>query len=167
MKKNCHRVVGAAAALVVALSLAASTATAQELTDTVATVSYIRVKPEQTNAWLVTFKEHLVPVLEELEGEGPLLGWHLFVPGIHHPGSAWTHVLVLGHRDRAAQGEVEKRLRQAIQNMPAGAAKTFYGAMDLSQHFDDEWREIDFESFPVPEEEEKEAEEEAEEEGSH
>ncbi|MFQ5724074.1 MAG: hypothetical protein ACE5G6_06240 [Terriglobia bacterium] len=164
MKKNCHRVVGAAAALLAALSLAASTATAQELTDTVATVSYIRVKPEQTNAWLVTFKENLVPVLEELEEEGPLLGWHLFVPGLHHPGSAWTHMLVLGHRNRAAQGEVEKRLREAIRNMPEGAARMFYGAMDLSQHFDDEWREIDFESLPVPEEPE---EKEAEEEGNH
>lgn len=155
MSRKLLRALLGSAALLVAMSLAGS-ANAQQLEDTVVTVSYLHVNPQQANAWLKAFKKHFHPALEELREQGALLGWHLFVPGIHHPGSNWSYALALAHKDRAAQATVEKRLQEAIAAMPEGQVKTFFGAMDLGKHYDDEWREIDVASIEVPEEEEEE-----------
>ncbi len=163
MTKRPSRILLAGAALLVASSLAGP-ARAQQLQDQVITASYLHVNPQQANAWLKTFKKHLYPALEELREEGALLGWHLIVPGIHHPGGNWSYALVLGHKDRAAQGVVEKKLQEAIAGMPESQVKMFFGAMELSQHYDDEWREVDMASIEVPEEEEQAEGEEQEEE---
>jgi hypothetical protein len=83
------------------LSLVAPRVEAQ-FTDRVIVVVYLKVKPGMSNSWLITFKKYLQPALKELETQGALEGWHLFVPYVHHPGYTWTHALVLANKDRAA-----------------------------------------------------------------
>lgn len=138
--------------LVAFCSLAGLGARAQAVTDTVVTVSYLSLKPEQANAWLGLFKKHIQPALTELQNDGALLGWHLFVPGLHHAGAPWTHALALASKDRAAQGVVEKKVQAALAAMPAGDAKLFFGAVDREKHSDDEWREVNFDAVVLPEE---------------
>lgn len=128
--------------------------------DQVVVVVYLDVNPQHTGAWLVLFKKHFVPALEELKDQGDLLGYHLFVPGIHHPGSAYTHALVIGYQDRAAQDRGEKKLRDVFNQMPASEAKQFQAAVNFEKHFDDEWREINFDAIELPEEKQPEQEQE-------
>ena len=152
MRKKYLRLAGAALALLVAVTLGAGLARAQGVKDLVVSVVYLSVKPEASEGWLVTFKKHFEPALNELQQQGTLAGWHLFVPGIHHPGNTWTHALVIASKDRAAQGVMEKRLREVFAAIPAAEAQTFFGAADPAKHFDDEWRELDLSGVKVPEE---------------
>lgn len=153
----------AAPALILLLGLAslAPPVQAQAVKDLVVNVAYVSVKPDQAEGWLVMFKKNFEPALNELQQQGALLGWHLFVPGIHHPGAAWTHALVLGSKDRAAQATVEKKLREVVAAMAPGDAQKFYGALDFAKHFDDEWRDIDLEAIKLPEEKKEEKKEES------
>jgi len=152
MRKKYLRLAGAALALLVAVTLGAGPARAQGVKDLVVSVVYLSVKPEASEGWLVTFKKHFEPALTELQQQGTLAGWHLFVPGIHHPGNVWTHALVIASKDRAAQGVMEKRLREVFAAIPAAEAQKFFGAADPAKHFDDEWRELDLSGVKVPEE---------------
>ena len=152
MRKKYLRLAGAALALLVAVTLGAGLARAQGVKDLVVSVVYLSVKPEASEGWLVTFKKHFEPALNELQQQGTLAGWHLFVPGIHHPGNTWTHALVIASKDRAAQGVMEKRLREVFTAIPAADAQKFFGAADPAKHFDDEWRELDLSGVKVPEE---------------
>lgn len=131
---------------------AAPAAQAQATQETVVTMNYLNLNPEQTGAWVGLFKKHFQAPLDEAKQEGLLRAWHLFVPGIHHPGYTWTHVLAIAYKDRAAQGVVQKKLEEIVAAMPAADSKQFYGAIDREKHFDDEWREIDFATVTVPEE---------------
>ena len=158
MARHFPRVLGAALILSVVLGVAAPMAKAQ-LKDGVVIISYLNIKPEAAGRWVVAFKKHLAPVLDELRADGALNDWHLFVPGLHHPGNTWTHALVMVSKDRAAQATVEQNLQEAVGAMPADDRQLFYGSIDTNKHFDDEWREIDLEKVEVPpakEEEEKE-----------
>lgn len=148
MTRNLSRSFAAVAALLVVGAPAA--ASGHTLHDAVVTVSYLNVKPEQTAAWLSVFKKHYTPALEQLKKDGALLGWHLFVPTLHHGNNTWTHALVLGHKDRAAQGVVEKRLMEVREALPAADAEIFTGALDREKHFDEELREINFEAVAAP-----------------
>lgn len=156
MADNFPRTLAAGAALLAALCLAAPPAYGQATTDLVVTVGYYSVKPEQANAWAGVFKKHLKPALDQLQQEGALPGWHLFVPSLHHPGATWTHALVLGNKDRAAQGLVEKKLQEVLAAMPAADAKMLVGAIDREKHFDDEWREVNWDAVTVPEDKKEE-----------
>lgn len=155
MTKTLHRTL-VAGGLLVALSLAAPPASGQTLEDSVITLAYFNVKSEHASAWLGLFKKHFQPALEELKQQGALRVYHVFVPGVHHPGYRWTHALALAHKDRAAQAAVEKKLLEALAAMPADEAKTFIGAIDRELHFDDEWREVNLEAVSVPEEKKEE-----------
>lgn len=150
MTKNFHQALGCALVLL-ALSWVAPPLPAQGLTDTVVTVAYLNVKPEQTNAWVSLFKKHWQGPLEELRQQGLLRAWHLFVPAVHHPGYTWTHALALAYKDRAAQAIVEKKLQEILAAMPAEDSKAFFGAFDRDKHFDDEWYEVDLTAGPAPE----------------
>lgn len=93
MGKSLQRALSGAAltltvVLLLALSLAAPAAQGQGFHDRVIVVSYLNIKPAQVGAWLVTFKKHLYPALEEMREQGTLEGWHLFVPYIHHPDTS-------------------------------------------------------------------------------
>jgi hypothetical protein len=155
MRKEFLSFSGATLVLLLAVAFAAGPARAQGVTDTVVNVVYLSVKPEAAEGWLVTFKKHFAPVLDELREQGTLVAWHLFVPGLHHPGQAWTHVLVLGSKDRAAQGAMEKKIREVFAAIPAAEGQKFFGAADPAKHVDDEWREVDLAGVKLPEEEKK------------
>lgn len=152
MRKEYLRFAGAVLVVLVAATLGAGAARAQGVKDLVVNVVYLSVKPEATESWLVTFKKHFEPALNELREQGALVGWHLFVPGLHHPGNAWTHALVLASKDRAAQGAMEKKIREVFAAIPGPEAQKFFGASDPAKHFDDEWRELDLAGVKVPEE---------------
>lgn len=158
MAKTLRQVLGCGV-IVLALSAAAPPLRGQAVEDTVVIINYLSLNPEEANAWMTLFKKHFQPPLDELQQQGALRDWHLFVPGLHHPGSHWTHALVLVFKDRAAQGTAEKRLREALTAMPAAESKMFLEAIDLDKHFDDEWLEVDLAALAVPEEEEEEKEE--------
>jgi hypothetical protein len=155
MARHFPRVLGTALILSVVLGIASPAAEAQ-LKDRVVIISYLNIKPEAAGRWVVAFKKHLAPALDELQADGALDDWHLFVPGLHHPGNTWTHALVMVSKDRAAQAMLEQKLQEAVGGMPAGDRQLFYGSIDTNKHFDDEWREIDLEKIEVPAEEEKE-----------
>lgn len=157
MRKEFLRFSGAVLVLLLALTLGAGAARAQGVTDVVVNVVYLSIKPEASEGWLVLFKKHFEPALNELRQQGTLVGWHLFVPGLHHPGATWTHALVLGSKDRAAQGVMEKKIREVFTGLPAAEAQKFFGAADPTKHFDDEWREVDLAGVKVPEEKKDEA----------
>lgn len=125
---------------------------AQELTDLVIVGVYVNLKPQSAGEWVMLFKKHFVPALEELKTQGDLVGYRLLIPGVHHPAYTYTHLLALAIKDRAAQGRVEKKLREVFAKMPAPEGQTFQGAGDPSKHFDDEWREVDLAKVTVPEE---------------
>jgi len=152
MRKEYLRFAGAVLVLLLAVTLGAGPARAQGVKDLVVNVVYLNVKPEANESWVVTFKKHFEPALNELQQQGTLAGWHLFVPGLHHPGNAWTHALVLASKDRAAQGVMEKKTREVFAAIPAAEAQKFFGAADPAKHFDDEWRELDLSGVKVPEE---------------
>jgi len=157
MRKKYLRLASAALMVSLAVTLGAGLARAQGVKDLVVSVVYLSVKPEASEGWLVTFKKHFEPALNELQQQGTLAGWHLFVPGIHHPGNVWTHALVIASNDRAAQGVMEKRVREVFAAIPAADAQKFFGAADPAKHFDDEWRELDLSGVKVPEEKKDEA----------
>ncbi|MGH9804806.1 MAG: hypothetical protein ACRD4D_06515 [Candidatus Acidiferrales bacterium] len=152
MRKEFLRLAGAVLALLLAATLGAGPARAQGVKDLVVNVVYLSVKPEASESWTLTFKKHFEPALNELREQGTLAGWHLFVPGLHHPGNAWTHALVIASKDRAAQGAMEKKIREVFAAIPAAEAQKFFGAADPAKHFDDEWRELDLSGVKVPEE---------------
>jgi hypothetical protein len=143
--------VGTALILSAVLGVAVPVAKAQ-VRDGIVIISYLNIKTETAGGWVVTFKKHLVPVLDELDAGGVLNDWHLFVPGLHHPGNTWTHALVMVCKDRAAQATLEQKLQEAVGAMPADDRQLFYGSIDTNKHFDDEWREIDFDKIGIPEE---------------
>jgi len=157
MRKKYLWLASAALMVSLAVTLGAGLARAQGVKDLVVSVVYLSVKPEASEGWLVTFKKHFEPALNELQQQGTLAGWHLFVPGIHHPGNVWTHALVIASNDRAAQGVMEKRVREVFAAIPAADAQKFFGAADPAKHFDDEWRELDLSGVKVPEEKKDEA----------
>lgn len=159
MGRKLQQALGGVGVLLLALSLAAPVP-GQSVKDLVVTVSYLNINPAQANSWLVSFKKHFEPAIKELQEQGALLGWHLFVPGIHHPGYTWTHALVLASKDRAAQAVVEKKFQEAVAAMPPAEVKKFYAAIDTKKYFDDEWREVNLEAVEVPEAAEKKEEEE-------
>lgn len=66
---------------------------------------------------------------------------------------------MLGIKDRAAQGVVDKKLRAVLAGMPPAEAQAFTSAIDAAKHHDDEWIEIDLGAVEVPEEEEEKKEE--------
>ena len=135
---------------------ASAPARAQEVTDTIVVGSYLDIKPQATGDWVVSFKKYFVPVIEELRTQGDVLGYHLFVPGIHQPDANYTHFVVIAYKDRAAQGRAEKRLSEVLSKMPAGEAQKFMGVIDMDKHFDIEWRELDLSKVTVPEEKKEE-----------
>lgn len=144
-----------ACGVLLGLTLAVPLAQGQALKDTVVGIGYLNVKPQQANAWLKAFKKHLQPALEELKQQKALRVYHVFVPGIHHPGSTWTHAIVFVYKDRASQGVVEKKLQEVFAALPPEGAILF-AAVDLAQHHDDEWLEIDLDKISAPEEEKEE-----------
>lgn len=154
MSRNLPRALIAALALSIVAGVVAPAVQAQ-MKDGVVVISYLNIKTEAAGRWVVTFKKQLVPVLDELHANSTLNDWHLFVPGLHHPGNTWTHALVMVCKDRTAQATLEQRLQEAVGGMPADDRQVFYGSIDTNKHFDDEWREIDFDKIEVPEEEEK------------
>ncbi len=135
--------IGALLALAVLAAMAGMPVQAQEITDTVVAGSYVSIKPAAAGDWVTSFKKYFVPVIDELRTQGDVLGYHLFVPSIHHPGATYTHLVVLAYKDRAAQGRAEKRLGEVLSKMPSGEAQKFMGVVDMDKHFDIEWREID------------------------
>lgn len=149
MAGRIHRGLILGLLLVAFLGLAATGARAQATTDLVVTVSYVSLKPEQAGAWVSLFKKHFKPALEDLKKEGALAGWHLFVPGLHHPGYTWTHAIVLAYKDRASQAAVEKKIEEVLAAMPTSDRPALIGAIDMSKHFDDEWREVDLADQPA------------------
>lgn len=157
MRKKLLLFAAPALVLLLGLTLLAPPAPAQAVKDLVVNVAYVSVKPEQAEGWLVVFKKNFEPTLNDLQQQGALLGWHLFVPGVHHPGATWTHALVLGSKDRAAQATVEKKLREVLAAMPAGDVQKFFGALDFAKHFDDEWRDVDLDAVMLPEEKKEES----------
>jgi hypothetical protein len=154
MSRNLPRGLIAALVLSVVAGVVAPAAQAQ-MKDGVVIISYLNIKTETAGRWLVTFKKHLAPVLDELHAGGMLNDWHLFVPSLHHPGNTWTHALVMVCKDRAAQATLEQKLQEAVGAMPADDRQLFYSSIDTNKHFDDEWREIDFDKIGIPEEDEK------------
>lgn len=157
MPRKTYRV-SALGVLLLGLTLAAPLAPAQALKDAVVSIGYLNVKPQQADAWLKAFKKHLQPALEELKQQEALRVYHVFVPGIHHPGFTWTHALVFVYKDRASQGVVEKKLQEVLAALPPEGAVLF-SAIDLSKHYDDEWLEIDLEKVAAPEEKKEEGKE--------
>ena len=152
MRKEFLRILGSVLVLMLACALGAGPARAQGVKDVVINIVYLSIKPEATEGWLGLFRKHLEPTLNELQQQGTRVAWHLFVPGLHHPGGTWTHALVLGSKDRAAQGVMEKKIREIFAAIPAAEAQKFFGAADPAKHFDDEWREVDLAGVKVPEE---------------
>ncbi|MFQ5695458.1 MAG: hypothetical protein ACE5HB_05670 [Terriglobia bacterium] len=146
------------------LALGHAPARAQQLKDLVIVGVYLDVKPQAANQWMVLFKKHLVPALNELREAGDVPDYHLLVPGIHNAGANYTHVLILVYTDRAAQGRAEKKLQEAFAAMGPAAAQ-FQGAIERKHHFDREFREVDLDSIEVPEEKEDEDEKQEDEEG--
>lgn len=156
MRKEFLRFAVPALVVLLGVTAAGPTARGQAVKDLVVKVAYISVKPEQAEGWVAAFKKNFEPALNELQQQGALLGWHLFVPSVHHPGYAWTHAIVLGCKDRAAQGTVEKKLEEVVAAMPPGEAQKFFDGMDLAKHFDDEWRDVDLASVKLPDEKKEE-----------
>lgn len=161
MRKEFLRILGLGLMLMLVCALGAGPVRAQGVKDVVVNIVYLSIKPEATEGWLGLFKKHLEPALNELQQQGTLIGWHLFVPGLHHPGGTWTHALVLGSKDRTAQGVVEKKVREVFAAIPAAEAQKFFSAADPAKHFDDEWREVDLAGVKVPEEKKDDAAKEA------
>lgn len=156
MTSKMRLALAGASTLLLILALAPPPAQGQALKDHIVQIVYLHVKPDQAREWLVSFKKHFEPVLQELRQQENLLGWHLFVPGVHHPGHSWTHAIALACKDRASQGIVEAKLEEVFSAIPAAEAEKFFAATDPARHFDDEWRELDLAAVTVPEEDKEE-----------
>jgi hypothetical protein len=140
MTRSAERVAGFAALLLVCLG---TTADPVQLKEQPVTWAHFTVRPAHEAEWVAYVKKQAQPEFNKLRRQGVLLDWHLYVPGVHRPSSAWTHVFVFRWRDTEAYAVFHPKLEEALAGLGSGAAGEAATWTRVEKHFATVLYEID------------------------